>query len=94
MCTRQNALYASPSLWEFLAIVVPMDRQHSPSWEWVQKMLPGTEELTLLTDCCGDDSQTNVLPVERELITAHLLLVLSNAQTCKLRTFRIAATEY
>ena len=78
-------LYASPSLWEAMAIVVPMGRRNSPAWEWVQSRLPGATELTLRTGYCGDDSQRNVLAVEQELITAHLLLVLSSAQTCKLR---------
>ena len=72
---------------------MPMDRRHSPPWEWVQRRLPGTEKLILQIDCrC--DGQKNVLTVEPELITAHLLLVLSSAQTCKLREFTVMPVRY
>ena len=71
-----------------------MGRRHSLPWEWVQRRLPGAEELTLRTDCCCDDSQQNVLAVERELKTAHLLLILSSAQACKLRKLAIMPIKY
>ena len=65
-------------------------------WEWVQRKIPFTKYLILRTDRCCDGSQKTVLlaaELERELITAHLLLVLSSAQTCKLRELDIVPVQ-
>ena len=86
VCKRWNALYASPSLWDSLVVTVPMGRTGTPPWKWVQRRLPGAEVLKFETECCHKNQQENVIAaeLEGELITAHLLLVLSHAQTHKL----------
>ena len=100
MCKKWKALYASPSLWESLVIKVPLVRQHSPSWElvqtWerVQKRLLGAKHLTLTIRCrTSQEHEVTAAELEGELLTAHLLFVLSHAQTHKLRKLDIVPSH-
>ena len=63
-----------------------MGRVSTPPWEWVQIRLPDAERLTFHTDSCHI---AHAGGVEQELVTAHLLLVLSHADTHKLRELAI-----
>ena len=96
MCKRWNALYASPLLWEFLVLRVPLVRQHSPSWEWVQTWqlvqtrLLGARHLQLsISQPSAEEHGLAAAELEGELLTAHLLFILSHAKTCKLRDLSI-----
>ena len=71
---------------------MPMGQTDTPSWEWVQRRLPGVKLLTLETYC--RHNRQVAVELEGELITAHLLLALSNPQICKLQEIYIEPSYY
>ena len=60
----------------------------------MQRRFSGVQKLALIINCCRDRQEDQpTVKLERELITAHLLLVLSNAQTYKLRKLKFVPVQ-